>query len=251
MKRALLTVAAFLLVAGAASAQVPPQSTWYWQLQGTVNTSHPAKVYDIDAADASASLVSGLHADGHTVIAYIDAGTWENWRSDASAFPVSVLGNNNGWPGERYLDVRSQIVRDLIAKRFDVAKSKGFDAIEPDNIDLYSARTGFNITKADAIAYDTWLADQAHSRGMTIALKNSSEIVKSVVNLFDFAIAEQCFDYQECPAYSPFIAQGKGVLIAEYTRTVKATWCTKAASLKMSLAFFNLDLNGKRYLLCP
>jgi hypothetical protein len=245
-------VVLFLLPCWSALAQgIVPQTSWYWQLDGVVNTGQTAKVYDIDGEGASSALIGTLHSGGHTVICYLSAGTWENWRSDASDFPKSVIGNAvGGWPGEFYLNVRDQAVRDLMAKRMDGFKAKGCDGLEPDNVDLYSANTGFGITTADSVDYDQWLASAGHARGMLVALKNSSEVVKLVVSVFDFAVAEECFDYQECPAYSPFIAQNKAVLVAEYTKRVKATWCAKAASLRMSLAFFNLDLNGRRYLVC-
>lgn len=249
-----LAVVAWLLSTLSSFAQpaITPQTDWYWQLSGTVKTTAPAKVYDIDGQEASTAFVSDLHNAGHTVVCYFSAGSWEDWRPDASAFPKSVIGNSlDGWPGENYLDVRTTIVRDLMARRMDSFKAKGCDALEPDNVDLYSARTGFGITTADSVAYDQWLASAGHQRGMLVALKNSSEIVKQVVSTFDFAIAEECFTYNECSAYSPFIAQNKAVLVAEYTKRVKATWCAKAASLRMSLAFYNLSLDGRRYLLCP
>jgi hypothetical protein len=253
MKRIILAGACLLGLMATARAQVAPGSTWYWQLSGPVNTSHDnARVYDIDMEEASSALIADLHVKGHTVICYISAGTWENWRSDAKLFPTAVIGNAlPDWPGEKYLDVRSQIVRDLMAKRLDAAQAKGCDGLEPDNIDLYSNSTGFGITQANAINYDQFLASAAHARHLLIALKNSAEVVKSTVSLFDFAIAEECFPNGECPAYSPFIVANKAVLLAEYTKRVRETWCAKAKSLRMSLAFYNLGLDGKRYLLCP
>ncbi len=253
LKAAIGVIAVWLLSASVSVAQpITPLTSWYWQLSGTVKTGVVARVYDIDGQEATTDLVAKLHADGHVVICYFSAGSWENWRPDASAFPKSVIGNAlQGWAGENYLDVRSQAVRDLMAKRMDSFKSKGCDGLEPDNVDLYSARTGFGITTADSINYDKWLAASGHQRGLTVALKNSSEVVEQVVSDFDFAIAEECFDYQECQAYSPFVTQNKAVLVAEYTKRVKATWCSKASSLRMSLAYFNLNLDGRRYLLCP
>jgi len=246
-----LALCAVALLAGAAAGPAPLTS-WYWQISGTVNTDRTAKLYDIDGQEASAALVSMLHAGGHTVVCYFSAGSWEDWRPDKGDFPKAVIGNPlGGWPGEFYLDVRSQTVRDLMAKRMDAFRAKGCDGLEPDNVDLYSANTGFGITTADSVDYDRWLAAAGHARGMLVALKNSAEVVKQVVPSFDFAIAEECFDYAECGSYSPFIAAGKAVLVAEYTKRVKAAWCAKAAALRMSLAFYNLDLNGRRYLLCP
>ena len=98
------------LTAGTARAakiwKPAPRTTWQWQLTTPVDQSVPAKLFDIDLFDNSASVVASLHRRGHKVICYLDAGTYDDFRSDAGAFPGSVLGNTNGWPGERWLDIR-------------------------------------------------------------------------------------------------------------------------------------------------
>jgi hypothetical protein len=43
--------------------------------------------------------------------------------------------------------------------RMDTCKQKGFDAIEPDNMDGYQNRTGFNITYAQQRRYNKFLAE--------------------------------------------------------------------------------------------
>ncbi|MBV9258506.1 MAG: endo alpha-1,4 polygalactosaminidase, partial [Ktedonobacteraceae bacterium] len=45
-----------------------------WQLQGTIDQSYAADLYDIDGFDNSSMIVSQLHAKGHKVVCYIDAG---------------------------------------------------------------------------------------------------------------------------------------------------------------------------------
>src|ERR1700724_324306 len=85
----------------------PPGTTWQWQL-GTPPAVRPiddAQMYDIDMFDNDAAKVEQLHDTGSKVICYIDAGTWERFRPDANKFPKSVLGEPNGWPGERSLDI--------------------------------------------------------------------------------------------------------------------------------------------------
>ena len=232
-------------------AAIIPGTTWYWQLQGSINTSVQAKVYDIDLYDTSAATISSLKQSGRIVICYFSAGTYEDWRSDAKLFPSASLGNNvAGWAGEKWLDIRNQTVREIMAQRMDLAKSKGCDGLEPDNVDGYSNKPGFPLTAQDQINFNIFLADQAHARGMIIGLKNSTDLVTALVNKFDFAVVEECFKYNECSAYNPFIKQGKAVLNAEYTNYSSAI-CTQASSLKFSTAFYNLALNGSVYKLCP
>ena len=249
--KSLLGAIAGLFLTTAAQAQIAPLTTWYWQLDGTLNTTRNAKVYDIDGADNSAATIQALKSNGHTVICYFSAGTWENWRSDAKAFPADVRGRSvDGWAGEKWLDIRSQAVRDLMAKRMDSFKAKGCDGLEPDNVDGYTNRPGFPFTASDQISYNTFLADAGRQRGMLVALKNDTDQVKQLQPAFDFAIVEECFKYNECSDYSPFVQAGKAVLAAEYG-TYKSAACTKAKSLKFSLAFFNLNLNGKTFRPCP
>jgi hypothetical protein len=232
------------------SGGLPPGTSWYWQLQGTINTTRAASVYDIDLEDSSTSLIASLKQSGHTVICYFSAGTYEDWRSDAGQFPSSALGKTNGWPGEKWLDIRNSQVRQIMLNRMNTAVSKGCDGLEPDNVDGFQNGSGFPLTAQDEINYLNFLADNAHSRGMIIALKNATDLVTSVVAKFDFAVVEECFKYNECSAYSPFIKANKAVLNAEYTSISSAT-CTKAKSLQFSTVFFNLDLNGKVFNPCP
>jgi hypothetical protein len=145
MRKAWLLAALAAPLCGSAQAQMPPLTTWVWQLSGgSVRQTYAAKVYDIDMEDTSSGVIGQLKSQGHTVICYFSAGTWEDWRSDASAFPASVRGKAvSGWAGESWLDTRSQVVRDLMAKRMDMAKAKGCNGLEPDNVDGYSNNPGF------------------------------------------------------------------------------------------------------------
>lgn len=233
------------------SKTIPAGTKWYWQLQGAINMNVNAKVYDIDLYDTSAATIESLKVAGHTVICYYSAGTYEDWRSDASNFPASALGTNvDGWAGEKWIDIRRSEIRDIMSARMDIAKTKGCDGLEPDNVDGYTQKSGFTLTAADQIAYNKFLADAAHARGMIVALKNTPDLVANLVNYFDFSVAEECFKYNECSMYSPFIKQNKAVLSAEYTSYSSST-CTKAAGLNLSTVFFNLNLDGKVFSPCP
>lgn len=230
---------------------IPAGTLWYWQLQGSVNKNIAAKVYDIDLYDNDSASFEALKKSGRIVICYFSAGTYEDWRSDAKDFPSKALGSNvSGWPGEKWLDVRDQVVRNIMSKRMDLAKSKGCDGLEPDNVDGFANKSGFPLTAQDQINFNTFLADQAHARGMVVALKNSTDLVSSLVNKFDFAVVEECFKYKECGAYAPFIKQNKAVLNAEYSK-YSATTCTQAASMKFSTVFYNLNLDGRVFMPCP
>jgi hypothetical protein len=199
-----------------------PGLSWQWHLsEPPVDTSVEAQVYNIDLFDNDASIVQDLHDQGRKVIGYISAGSWEDWRPDKDQFPVEVLGKDyEGWPGEKWLDIRRiDLLRPIMLARLDLIKAKGFDAVEPDNIQIHDNDTGFPITYNDQLAYALWLAEEAHARGLAIGLKNAPDMVADSLAFFDFAITEDCFIQGWCNQVLPFIAAGKPVFAAEYTDT--------------------------------
>jgi hypothetical protein len=199
-----------------------PGLTWQWQLSDPpVDTRVDAQVYDIDLFDNDAAVVKALHDPGRKVICYISVGSREDWRPDAGQFPPEVLGKDyTGWPGEKWLDVRRiDLLAPIMLARLDLCKAKGFDAVEPDNLEIFDNDTGFPITYADQLAYARWLADEAHVRGLAIGLKNAADMVADSLPFFDFAITEDCFQQGWCDQMLPFSAVGKPVFAAEYTDT--------------------------------
>jgi hypothetical protein len=199
-----------------------PGLTWQWHLSDTpVDLSVDAQVYDIDLFDNDASVVKTLHDQSCKVICYISVGSREDGRPDAGQFPPEVLGKDyEGWPGEKWLDVRRiDLLAPIMRLRLDLCKAKGFDAVEPDNIEIHDNDTGFPITYSDQLAYAHWLADEAHARGLAIGLKNAPDMVADSLPFFDFAITEDCFDQGWCDQVLPFITAGKPVFAAEYTDT--------------------------------
>ena len=90
-------------------------------------------VWDFDMAAANSSTIDAFHAKGRKVICYFSAGSVENYRSDAADFPAVAVGKvMDGWPDEKWVDVRNQGVRDVMSKRIAEAKSKGCDGVDPD-----------------------------------------------------------------------------------------------------------------------
>ena len=243
-----------LSAAPASAARWQPQPTtapWQWQLQGKIDTSVEAGVYEIDGFETPAKTVAKLQGLGRKVICYLDVGSWESYRPDASAFPPAVLGSvYSGYPDERWLDVRriGQLAP-ILRKRFDVCARKGFDAVEPDNIAGYENKTGFPLSGRDQLRFNRWVAREVHRRGMSVALKNDPAQVRQLLGHFDFAVVEECFTYGECERFSPFIAAGKAVFEAEYEGTL-ASFCPAAAELRFSAIRKGYDLFAAPWLPC-
>jgi len=223
-----------------------PHTTWQWQLTTPVRQSVPAQMFDIDLFENPASVVAALHHRGRHVICYLDAGTYENYRPDASRFPQSVLGKPNGWPGERWLDIRRlSVLEPIMRARLSLCRHKGFDGVEADNVDGYANDTGFPLTAADQLTYNRWLARTAHSLGLSIALKNDLDQVPALVRYFDYALDEQCFEYSECAKLLPFVRAHKAVFEVEYNLS-PASFCDQANALGFMSMRKTLDLDASR-----
>lgn len=95
-------------------------------------------VFDIDLFDNPKSTFNQLHKFGKKAICYFSAGSFEPNRPDSGDFKEGDQGSElNGWPGEHWLNLKSENVRNIMAKRIELAASKGCDAIDPDNVDGY------------------------------------------------------------------------------------------------------------------
>lgn len=194
-------------------------------------------VYDVDLVDTSKQDIATLKKNGKKVICYFSAGSYENWRPDASLFNKADLGNglaqgdtaNAGyWPGEKWLNIRSSKVMDIMTARIQLAKDKGCDGVDPDNVDGYDTDTapakaggfrpvtGFTLNQNDAITYMTKLAYATHTRGLAIGIKNAVDIVDKVGSFVEFAVNEQCVKYNECGRYQSFLNLKKPVFHVEY-----------------------------------
>ena len=220
-----------------------PGTPWQWQLTTPVDTSVDAEVYDIDGVEAGADTVATLHRAGRTVICYVNAGAAEDFRPDHAAFPDDVQGGPDGWNGERLLDIRRlDVLAPIMAARFDMCRQKGFDGVEADLVDGYVQDSGFPLTAADQLTYNRMLADLAHERGLSIGLKNDLDQVAELVDEFDFAVNEQCFQYEECDRLAPFVRAGKAVFTAEY-ELEPADFCpaARAAGFSSMQKRTNLD----------
>ena len=125
-----------------------------------------------------------------------------------------------GWPGEFVLDVgtahkRTALGR-IVGRWIDGCARKGFQAIEPDNLDSYS-RSQHLLTLRDDLRFAKLLVSRAHADGLAIAQKNTAELHRRGRSKagFDFAIAEECQVYSECSAYTK--VYGRHVIEVEYT----------------------------------
>ncbi|CZT02574.1 hypothetical protein WAI453_002103 [Rhynchosporium graminicola] len=228
-------------------------STWQIELSGIVtDTSYPADVFDLDLVDTPQSTIDALHAAGKKVICYFSAGSFENWRPDQAKFTAADKGlAMEGWAGEWWLNTKTANVRSIMAARIDLAASKGCDAVDPDNVDGYNNANGVGLTSADGADFLNFLADKAHSKGLSIGLKNAGALISSVLDKMQFHVNEQCIEFDECELFKPFIDAGKPVYHIEYPTNaptiasdLKIEKCVAAKTMSFSTVLKTEALNA-------
>jgi len=198
--------------------------------------------------DPNNDVVAQLHTMGKKVICYLDVGVYEDYRPDAYKFPSAIIGNPDaGWTGSYWLDVRrTDILGPIMLARMNMCKDKGFDAIEPDEIDGYSNDPGFPLTYQDQLEYNKFIAGLAHSIGMSIGLKGDIEQAEDLEPYFDWTLNEECFQYDECSLLQPFLDAGKAVFQVEY-KTATSNFCPTANTMNFNALRMPLNLDGGRW----
>ncbi len=227
--------------------QPAPNTSWQIQYSGTRDLTFTVQVYNLDLFDTPSEVIDELHTRGIKVMCYFSAGSYEDWRPDAGRFDPVLLGNDlDDWPGEKWLDIRQiALLARVMNARLDLAVQKHCDGVDPDNVDGYANDTGFALTYEDQLNYNRWLAYRAHNRGLAIGLKNDMGQIADLVTHFDWALNEQCFQYEECDLLVPFIEHGKPVFGVEY-QTDPTQVCPAANAMNFDVLFKNLELDAWR-----
>lgn len=193
--------------------------SWDWQLTEPADLNRSVQVLDLHPDLVTPEDLAALKARGVKTICYVSVGTLERQSADRAAFPQEVVGKVYGdWPDEKFLDIRRiDILLPLMTARFQSCKAMGFDAIEPDNMDVHDNDSGFPVTAGHTVAYVRLLAATAQGLGLKIGQKNVPDLTEDLVDTFDFAISEGCYQDRSCKSYLPYAEAGKPVFDAEYT----------------------------------
>jgi hypothetical protein len=214
-------------------------------------------VFDIDLYAAeevsgdnktlNTAAVKAIHAKGAKAICYVDAGSIEDFRPDYQqaltwhkSHGNSLLGKpfSPEFPNERWANINNDKgQRDFLLKlmeaRVDKCVQAGFDGVEFDVVNAHEEGkpvTGWSVTPATQLVYNRALAGLAHRKGLSAALKNDLSQVGELVSYFDYAVNEECFQYDECGELSAFVKAGKPVFHVEY-ETSPASFCGKSGTL--------------------
>ena len=148
-----------------------------------------------------------------------------------------MLGKEyEGFPEERWLDIRRiDLLAPIPRARIDACRTKGFDDVDPDNLNGFENDTGFPLTATDQLRFNTWLANEAHARELSIGLKNDGPR-GTLAPYFDWVIVEECIEQRSCGEYAPFSRAGKPIFEIEYRKPTRRT-CAQTRRRRISVVF--------------
>jgi hypothetical protein len=241
----------------------PPPSgkmVWDWQIgassESAVVPPANARLLDIDLFGTSAGKVAALKSKGIYVVCYINAGSWQPGQPDSNEYPASLkLQADPNWPGEYFLDVTDvfksgSVLARILRARLSLCKSKGFDAVEPDNLQNDENVSGGRITRQQQIDFNGWIADEAHAAGLAALQKNGPDKIllkdrtgKMMVDKFDGILNEECQEFDECGPLAEYVKRGKLALDVEYQVSID---CGLSNTLNINSLQKDLGLAGAK-----
>ncbi|NEA30950.1 endo alpha-1,4 polygalactosaminidase [Streptomyces sp. SID13031] len=223
---AVATAALLTPTAAQAAVTLPPTHAKFdYQIGGAYTP--PAGV-QVVTRDRTASPAAGVYNICYVNAFQVQPGEQSQWPSDLLL--RDAQGNlviDEDW-GEALLDIRTTDKQNRVAAKvngwIDGCATKGYKAIEPDNYDSYE-RSKNLISTSQARAYLKLLATHAHSKNLAIAQKNTVDLASYRTSVgLDFAVAEECGQYEECGDYVD--AFGNNVIVIEYTNGGRTKACS-------------------------
>lgn len=109
-------------------------------LSTKINTKTLAKgtgIIVIESDDYTAAQVKAIKDKGYKVLAYLSVGTIEKERSWWNKYKQYRLQRLEDWPNEYYVDVRKVGWINFLLSRAKALRSKGYDGLWCDNLDVY------------------------------------------------------------------------------------------------------------------
>ncbi|MDM7891693.1 endo alpha-1,4 polygalactosaminidase [Curtobacterium caseinilyticum] len=216
--------------AGTRYTDLPTSGRPDYQLGGGYTPAAGVTIVERDSTDRPAA--------GRYSICYVNGfqtqpGSLAEWQRRAPSALLrdgaGTLVSDPGWPDEVLLDTRTAAKRAAITKELTKAvvrcADRGFDAVEFDNLDSWT-RSGKRLTRSGNLALAAALVRVGHEHRLAVGQKNTPQLGKAgrQTTGFDFVVAEECVQYDECSAYTA--AYGKRVIDIEYSDTLHRSWAS-------------------------
>ncbi|MDQ0364850.1 endo alpha-1,4 polygalactosaminidase [Catenuloplanes indicus] len=236
------------VTAPATGAWTPPPANAGFDYQIGGAYAPPSGV-TVVSRDSEASPAAGLYNICYINAFQVQPGAQSWWEKNHNDLLLRDKSGNlvidEDWD-EAMLDFSTAAKRAALttvaAGWIDQCKAKGFQAIEPDNLDSYTRSNGL-LTQAQAVEYAAALSAYAHGKGLAVGQKNLAEL--STANAkkagFDFAVAEECGAWNECDRYTA--TYGNNVVVIEYTQSGFTKACNGFGS-KLSIVLRDVDVTA-------
>ncbi|MDN4649822.1 MULTISPECIES: endo alpha-1,4 polygalactosaminidase [unclassified Curtobacterium] len=204
-----------------------------YQLGGSYTPPAGVTVVERDSTEKAAAGVYGICYVNGFQTQPEDRASWLSEHPDAvlrTAAGKPVI--DPGWPDELILDTRTASARatitSVLSRSIARCADHGFDAVEFDNLDSWT-RSGGRMTRSGNLALAASLVRVAHQHGLAAAQKNTPQLGTAGRERtgFDFVVAEECVQYDECAAYTD--VYGARVIDVEYADTLKGKWSAVCA----------------------
>ena len=192
----------------------------------------------IEPEDYTAAEVQALKRAGNVMLAYLNAGAIENYRSYYKQLEKYTLRKLDDWEDERYLDVCEPTVQDWLINRGMALLGAGYDGIWADNIDVYeeypSDAAYKGITRIlQALYPHGYIMINGGMEYMLRAISQKARVAHGVTQEevfslitdysgsgeFSVQIASESFEYQKY--ISKAMGAGMEAYLLEYTRDAK------------------------------
>jgi hypothetical protein len=219
-----------------ATKPLPTNTQFDYQLGGGYIPPTGVTIVSRDSTDKpAAGMYNICYVNGFQTQDYQKSYWLKHHPSLVLHYKSGKIMTDPGWPGEMIIDsstaAKRTAIAAIMAKTTKGCATHGFDAVEYDNLDSYT-RSHSKLTKSDNIKLATLYVKSAHADGLAAGQKNTTELGsagKKTIH-YDFAVAEECYKYHECAAYTK--VYGAAVLDIEYTDDLRGTFASDCASTK-------------------
>ena len=223
---AVITAGLFTLQVAAQPVSVPIPARWQpapdakfdLQFSSPMQLQRQVDFLVLDLADALPNEIDTIANNGAAPVCYFNGGSINTEDTDFDLVEPLVIGRRlNTDPQERWLDIRRiDDVAALIRSRLDLCRDKGFMGALVGNLENFLFRSGFPIGQRQQLAFNQFIADEAHQRGLAIGLWNSRSQITPLSSDYDFILVSGCFTDGWCNETQPFIDNGKPAFLVEF-----------------------------------
>jgi hypothetical protein len=129
----------------------------------------------LDPFSTSAHMVDSVHRRRQSAMCVLRAGVWESDRPDAARFAPALRGSQ-ARDGGSWLDIRAwALLAEPLTDRLALCATKGFDGVLLADLDGWAQPTGFPLSLADQIRFNTAVVEAARSQRLRVSIRASPQ----------------------------------------------------------------------------